>query len=263
MQDIDFSIDETDSDVTSEWKTLVGKFSDLKVHRILQKYLETCQTDINALPNACKQIEDIISWPNSKKQKKKDRAEREHHMFFDVLLRLVSKIPYSHPAQGYLVILLKVQFPTTLDCMRYNISDDGYGMLCAPDTQEEIDSYINVCSFLARLSAAGEEYFPLAIWNFRQNLEYDRSDYKHLSEDLAGQWLFQNVAHCPAVLDSSEQQTLECGSLYSGPVLGLARWSFWRKGLESVSESTQLTDQTKSLVQKAVDLMNAIERANE
>ncbi|KAJ5714549.1 uncharacterized protein N7483_011730 [Penicillium malachiteum] len=237
MEDIDFSIDETDPDVTTEWKTLVGKFSDLNVHKILQKYLETCQTDIEALANACKQIEDIISWPDLKKQKKKDRAEHEHHMFFDVLLDLVQKIPYSHPAHGYLVILLKVQFPTKLGCMSYNISDDGHGTLCGPESQKEIDSYINMCSFLARLSAAGEEYFSLAIWNFRQNLEYDRSDNtsEHFGGDLAGcimwifyagQWLFQKVAHCHAVLDSHDEQTWECGPLYTGPVLGLARWRF-------------------------------------
>ncbi|KAJ6023991.1 hypothetical protein N7540_004788 [Penicillium herquei] len=66
MEDIDFSIDETDDEVTA----LVGKFSELKAHRILQHYLETCQSDSNALSNACKQISEILSLSNQKKEKK-------------------------------------------------------------------------------------------------------------------------------------------------------------------------------------------------
>ncbi|KAJ6023992.1 hypothetical protein N7540_004789 [Penicillium herquei] len=145
-------------------------------------------------------------------------------------------------------------------------------VLCSPDSQEEIDCYINACSFLAQLSAAGEAYISMVIWTFRRNFEEDRSDdtSEHFSGDVAGckmwiiyagQWLFQQMIHSPRPLSSFDKDVWKGGTLYSGPVLDLARWRFWRKGLESASEGTQLTDKTKSLVQKAIVLMDAIEHA--
>ncbi|KAJ5718549.1 hypothetical protein N7488_004195 [Penicillium malachiteum] len=244
MANIDFSIDETDPDVT----TVCGRFSVLKAHRMLQEYLENCEDSPDALLSAVANIDLMLSPHNKESRAKEAKAEYEH----------LCKIPYSHPAQAYLVSLLG-----QLSKLRNLISHEE----CLTE-----EAYIRQCAFIARLSSAGIIHgVQTTVRNLRISLESDwiavdsynvRVAGSAMWILFAGQCLFQNLH--PEVIPPFDCNggALFTGRLYTGPVMSLARWHFWRNAFKSAREGAQLSDDTESLVCKAIDLMDAIERAN-
>ncbi|KAJ6023993.1 hypothetical protein N7540_004790 [Penicillium herquei] len=275
MANIDFSIDETDPDVT----TLCGNFSVLKAHRPLQEYLEACEDAPGALLCTVGRIDFMLSPHNKESRGIEAKTEYEHRMFYQVVLDLVCKIPYSHPAQAHLVCLLGLlsksrSLNSHRECLTWfyyeslvylgcTIREQDFGVSYHPDSQTE-QAYINQCAFMARLSCAGIiQGFHASFRNLRTSLEFDWSKDDHHNTRVAGstmwiifagQCLFQNMVHSHVDEMSSER-----GELYTGPVMGLDRWRFWRKAFESAEEGTQLSDDTKALVRKAINLMVAIE----
>ncbi|KAJ5714550.1 uncharacterized protein N7483_011731 [Penicillium malachiteum] len=260
MANIDFSIDETDPDVTAA----CGNFSVLKAHRTLQEYLEACEDTPGALLCTVARIDLMLSPHNKESREKEAKAEYEHRMFYQKLLDLVCKIPYSHPAQAHLVSLLgQLSKSRSL-----NSHKECFVFSYHPDSQTE-EAYIRQCAFMARLSSAGIiQGFHTSLRNLRTSLEFDWSKDDHHNMRVAGstmwilfagQFLFQNMVHSRACVD---EVSLELGELYTGPVMGLDRWCFWRKAFDSARECTQFSDDTKALVGKTIDLMDAIERAN-
>ena len=78
----------------------------------------------------------------------------------------------------------------------------------------------------------------------------------------AGQWLFMEVVLSPRAMSGSENGKWGNGALYTGPILGLERWVFWRKAFEDAKEKTSLSEETRGLAQKAANFMNALESLN-
>ncbi|KAJ5638684.1 hypothetical protein N7528_001074 [Penicillium herquei] len=283
MANIDFSIDETDPEVT----TVCGKFSVFKAHRTLQEYLEDFEDSPGALLSAVGHIKLMLSPHNKENRAKEAKAEYEHRMFCQKVLDLVCKIPYSHPAQAYLVSLLgqlsKLRsLNSHKECLGRSyyeslvylgciIREQNIGISYHPDSQTE-EAYIRQCAFIARLSSAGIIHgLQTPVRNLRISLESDwgADDYHDVRVAgsamwilFAGQCLFQKLL--PDVIPPFDCNggALFTGRLYTGPVMGLARWHFWRKAFKSAREGAQLSDDIKSLVCKAIDLMDAIERAN-
>ncbi|OJJ51771.1 hypothetical protein ASPZODRAFT_163556 [Penicilliopsis zonata CBS 506.65] len=287
MSTIDFSIDETDPEVTA----LCGQTSVLKVHRILQHYLETCENDPKSFSNALTQLDAMLHSIDPKDEGKEGSASTEHTAFSWTLIDLALKVPYSHPAQDHLVSLLahlrksvklnKAVLDTDTDRQAYasltyfhrSVYEKCANFLFEPGTSEEVAS-LNECAFLARLSAAGiSPDIIYAIWNFRELLE-EEAAYKHnaalYSASMAGasvwiiyagQSLFKEVVHSPRA-SSLNETSWRTGTLYDGPILGFPRWSFWRKTLDAARESPRVGDDTRVLTQKAVELMDVLERAN-
>ncbi|KAJ5109438.1 hypothetical protein N7456_006113 [Penicillium angulare] len=280
VSDIDFSIDDTDPEVTA----VVGKFSVLKAHRALQHYLETCQQDPTSLEKTLFKIDAMLCSRDPKKKKKKeDAAEHEHGMFTHVLLDLVWKIPYHHSAQDDLVrLVISMQNMAKLgtiaeDKATWVNAVEIYAKLTVnfePGTPEEQQS-INEYAFLARLSAAGIlGDVKFATTHLKAMLEAD-VDYENndplysgrIAEATmwiiyAGQWLFKELVQSPCAREPSDKGAFLPGPLYSGSILGITRWLFWKKVLEVARESTRVSDETRRLTTKAVDFMNALEQLN-
>lgn len=76
-----------------------------------------------------------------------------------------------------------------------------------------------------------------------------------------GQSLFVRIVQFPKTLiGDGERNSRKQGPLFNGPIHGLERWKFWGKALAVAMESEGLSEESRSLASKAVDLMNAIER---
>lgn len=106
-----------------------------------------------------------------------------------------------------------------------------------------------------------------AIWTLRLYLEEPSSDDCYSGRVMtaavwivyAGQWLFTQMVQCPRAMDSWDERACSAGSLYTGSVLGLTRWTYWKEALKTASESEKAHEEARRLTRKAVAFMDAIE----
>lgn len=111
MEEIDFTIDETDPEVLQA----SGNFTPLKAHRLLQRYLES-SSDPDSLTRAAAEIHNMLCAHDGPTGEEKSNAEWEHTMFIHTLLDLVGKSPHSHRAQDDIVrLLVRLQSSTKLN----------------------------------------------------------------------------------------------------------------------------------------------------
>lgn len=78
----------------------------------------------------------------------------------------------------------------------------------------------------------------------------------------AGQWLFTEIVKSPPTTSKSNEGLWRNGPLYTGSVLGLERWKFWRQAFEDACVNVQVSSESRALAEKAMNFMNAIESLN-
>lgn len=151
-------------------------------------------------------------------------------------------------------------------CQRIELIHSAAGFEASTPEEEHA---INISSFLARLCSYGMFGRPLwAIWTLRLYLEYPNSDDCYSGSILiaavwiiyAGQWIFTQMVQTPFAMDPWYENACSTGDLYTGPILGLARWRFWKEAFDAASESEKVHDDARRLARKAVVFMGAIEQ---
>lgn len=129
-----------------------------------------------------------------------------------------------------------------------------------------------MCAFIARTSSVGITGLTgpnYAIWTMRENLETQckKEAYSELVNGAAvwiicaGQWVFNEIVQYPPILDGWFEKAWSNGPLYAGPIVGIKRWKFWKKGFLAAEQSASANDECKKNARKAYDLMNVIERS--
>ncbi|KAJ5116949.1 hypothetical protein N7456_001297 [Penicillium angulare] len=253
MKEIDFTIDETDS----ENLQASGNFSVLKAHQALKQYLENASDPSSMLRALCeihnmlcpdnseKEKENKAEWEYNKffyvffdlvrkmKKKKENAAEWEHCMFFHILFDLVRKTPHDNRAHDDLDKENGYEFHASLTYFYWIVRERCPSIIFEPSNPEE-DGFISECAFLARLSVIhmlGDG--GLAVCVMKHTLEHDFTA-GHLCYNgsiaaasmwilYAGQWLFAQVVK-PRYPTSIEGRGMwSAGVLYEGPVFGLER----------------------------------------
>ncbi|KAJ5326653.1 hypothetical protein MYU51_001913 [Penicillium brevicompactum] len=284
MEDIDFTIDETDPEVQQG----SGNFTVLKAHYLLQKYLKS--SDLSSITHTAAEIHNMLCVQNADPNGDDSNAEWEHTMFTHTLLDLVGKIPHSHPAQDDIIrLLVRLKTSTKLNIA---VNDPEYewqfyvGLTyfyrafrerCCdarfdPSTSEETQ-FINESAFLARLSAAHMySDASVAVTGLCQTLETeDASENPRYNGFIAaasmwiihaGQWIFAEVVRSPRGTSKGDEGIWSNGPLYTGSVQGIERWKFWRKALEDSQANVQISSESRALAGKAKDFMDAVERLN-
>lgn len=144
-----------------------------------------------------------------------------------------------------------------------------------PDESDQFSRYINLSSFLARLTEAHFINSPsFAIWTMKYALEEEVQ-----GDDVgacmiaaasmyilwSGQTIFVQVVQSPAESSPAATKSRSPGPLFTGPALGLERWRFWKSGFAAAAGETGAGekgsgDQYRVLAGKAADFMDAIER---
>lgn len=140
-----------------------------------------------------------------------------------------------------------------------------------PDEPNEHDHYINLSAFIARLMTERIIEHPDFILSLMIDaFENDPSRLTPLLRNAfvraaamyiiyAGQTAFSNIVLLPDMDELNGDKRMEAGPMYNGPVAGLKRWAFWKKGFEAAVESSDSTDGCKKLAGKAAQLMACLE----
>lgn len=139
---------------------------------------------------------------------------------------------------------------------------------------EEDGNSVNMCAFVARLTAHGvinSINFP--IWDMQDSLESEITNDGRYNRCIsgasmwflcAGQWLFDQIVHVRRSPEEIKEAGAcwKTGGLYQGPELGIERWKFWQKGFTVAAESARTTEECRKLARKAANIMHALSENN-
>ncbi|KAL4790285.1 hypothetical protein BDV19DRAFT_394230 [Aspergillus venezuelensis] len=207
-----------------------------------------------------------------------------------IVIQVAQYIPYSHRSQDKLLkivqnLMTSDRFVGTVDLRVPYYGPSGatkggqiyhcYWDAPGQDSGFKAHHYVSFHAFLARFvawqAATGDSWllWPLRTLGSRLEPPLRRPD-EPLDTVTAGaallllysgQWLFERVVMFPpASLDDGYVRGISSGELYSGPVLGLERWRYWRQTLKARTEDNQLGSEARRLALKAVDFMECLER---
>lgn len=109
------------------------------------------------------------------------------------------------------------------------------------------------------------------LWTMRDVLEQpivaDSAEDINIQIKLAAVWIlhggqrfYNNIVTDPEPITADTNRAYQPYELYSGPVLGLERWSFWQARLSELSNHSDISEEACDLGIRAADLMASLAR---